>query len=1137
MSIKNGSKRNFNQYSNSDTENDSEIVTTLSQPARKKVCGLAVQSQNEKLSEKPMFDLDGLFDDDDDNFGLDLEALENAEKFTLDLSQWKRCKIESIIMHENRTISLIVQDKSDRSKGKCVLEPPWTGLQFKEGATVSLRAHFDKSALVYKITSQDGMIVTDPDHLVSGTSVVGALYCQRRGVLQERYRGVDKDSKLMMIGTIVHELLQRTLRNKVTEMADIVSIGRAYLASNEMARMLYACNMTKIDALKEIDPFYAKIHNFVTKHFNPQSTNKTFSAQNSRANESQIQIQAVRDIEENIWCHQLGLKGKIDVTVEARCNSGQSLQIMPLELKTGRASFSAEHKGQLMLYEMMMNLVGHKVENGILLYLREGKCAPVSSNRNMKRDLIMLRNEVAYYLSKGLPNTASESFDLAKDTLQLPEPLNNTHVCSRCPYSVICTTHLKREGRDLPAEHAIRLISDESLSHLSDQHIDYFIRWAGLIYLEDEESKRSFKLKHIWTRSVDERHKMGRAFGNLKLVGRVVCTTHEYFHTFTVDSILPDGTQSHSAKERLSSYFESNQYLICSTSTRVAVAGGRVVAVGKRDITMSLERDLSQHYGKELFSLDSYESNTNTTFNLTNLGLLLDNTERSTALRRIIVDKMKPKFSRTISAEVATAAKQILQGLNKHQRIAILTAVGTDSYCLFKGLPGTGKTQTVIALIRLLVVMGKSILITSNTHSAVDNVLKKLLPHGIKFLRLGSSTRVDAALKEFTDESVTENCSTPEQLTTVYDSYKIVGVTCLGSAHTMLVQRTFDYCIVDEATQVFQSAVIRPLLYAEKFVLIGDPDQLPPVIKSHKAKDLGADESLFIRLDTPDSCCELPMQYRMNKTITMLANESSYQGKLICATDAVANATIKYSTAPEMQKKHKSEKWILRAIASQQEMSVVLINTLNTFKTNLNFIVENKRETFQMAKDEIADEDRRTAVYENYCETAIILYTVMALFEGGLDGTSIGIIAPFRAQVDLLRHHFQLLKKFFESQNEYKERCVDVEINTVDQFQGRDKDVIFYSCTKSVDPAMADKKSSGYEVLEDQKRLTVAITRAKQKLIIVGDTETLDKYTPFRKLFQHIPPAKKITLQDHAFGFEWSCVFNVLNTLQDCADQ
>lgn len=226
-----------------------------------------------------------------------------------------------------------------------------------------------------------------------------------------------------------------------------------------------------------------------------------------------------------------------------------------------------------------------------------------------------------------------------------------------------------------------------------------------------------------------------------------------------------------SATEYLSMLFEVNEYLICSTSNRIAVASGRVVSVGKRQVTINLERDLSKYYAKEVFHLDKYTSRTQMTFNLTNIGVLLDNSERSDKLRRIIIDRERPTFTRTVPAAVSAEAKQILQNLNKHQKIAVLTAVGTKTYCLFKGLPGTGKTQTVIALIRLLVAMNKSILITSNTHSAVDNVLLRLLTYNIKFMRLGSVSRINPALTEFSENRLTENCSTPEELAAVYNSH------------------------------------------------------------------------------------------------------------------------------------------------------------------------------------------------------------------------------------------------------------------------------------------------------------------------------------------------------------------------------
>lgn len=103
----------------------------------------------------------------------------------------------------------------------------------------------------------------------------------------------------------------------------------------------------------------------------------------------------------------------------------------------------------------------------------------------------------------------------------------------------------------------------------------------------------------------------------------------------------------------------------------------------------------------------------------------------------------------------------------------------------------------------------------------------------------------------------------------------------------------FDVCIVDESTQVFQLSVIRPLLAAKKFILVGDPEQLPPIVQSQRARTLGADESLFARLDNEVATYALTLQYRMNKTITTLANKITYKGSLQCANDELANMSLK----------------------------------------------------------------------------------------------------------------------------------------------------------------------------------------------------------------------------------------------------
>lgn len=424
-----------------------------------------------------------------------------------------------------------------------------------------------------------------------------------------------------------------------------------------------------------------------------------------------------------------------------------------------------------------------------------------------------------------------------------------------------------------------------------------------------------------------------------------------------------------------------------------------------------------------------------------------------------------------------------------------------------QGLPGTGKSQTLVNLIHILTEMKKSILITSHTNSAVDNILIRLKERGIKFLRLGSNARIHPSLREFSEANVTENCKSVEDLEKLYASFLIVACTCLGSSHALLTQRRFDYCLVDEATQIFQPTVIRPLLSADKFILVGDPEQLAPLVRSNDARVLGANESLFERLDSENSTFVLGMQYRMNRMIVKLANNLTYNGQLTCANDVIGKAKIEIPNMNLMKEKFSKAIWLAKVAAPHLDQACTLINTGNVFEMASEFL------------ESINSDNRseKSKIYVNYCEIAIVLYIIEALLECGVDGTSIGIIAPYRDQVETL-------KKIFASYH-------TVEVNTVDQYQGRDKKIIIYSCTLSTNAdANATKQASDIEILEDRRRLTVAITRAKHKLIMIGDVNCLNKFTPFRDLFKHMNAMSKVQIQDGKFGFSWTTLMNALKS-------
>lgn len=166
----------------------------------------------------------------------------------------------------------------------------------------------------------------------------------------------------MAIGSIVHELFQITLKRQLTKFDEIMSICEEMLRSHQLMYTMYETQMTIDDVRNEMKKFVQKIVEFNAKYIT--QVDKTIEKNNFTG-----KIEHIDDIEENIWIPRLGLKGKVDVSV--RVKKGDTLATMPLEIKTGKPSFSLEHQGQVILYQMMMSeLEGKQIDSGLLLYLR-----------------------------------------------------------------------------------------------------------------------------------------------------------------------------------------------------------------------------------------------------------------------------------------------------------------------------------------------------------------------------------------------------------------------------------------------------------------------------------------------------------------------------------------------------------------------------------------------------------------------------------------------------------------------------------------------------------------------------------------------------------------------------------------------
>ncbi|KAK9500162.1 hypothetical protein O3M35_001475 [Rhynocoris fuscipes] len=744
------------------------------------------------------------FNDIDDEFFMDNISFNDECYSNLDFSKLERYKVENVEITSTNDIKLTVENLMLHNKGICVVKSPWNACTIHKGDVVSIQGRLCKTEEqpYWVVDWNGGLLVTNSDHLISGTTVVNSLYCSRKTVLSHMFKEQDclpQGSKAMFIGCTVHQLLQEALSNKKTTLEEIEELFNKMKSSKDFKMQLFLENFNADEIEEEIQHFIPRIHNFMCKYVNYEDSK--FHNTNQRNNTPKLngnwqgEIVEVKDIEENIWSHKLGVKGKVDATV--RVNVHNKIKTVPLELKTGKVSpLNLEHRGQVILYCMMLQELGENVDNGLLLYLRdEGHMIDVKFAEKEKRDLILLRNGLSGWLKNLTLVEPSNNISAPN----LPKVINR-NTCQSCPQLIACSAALRRSGDidQLKEKHINKSLAEESTKHLTGQHLDYIFHWLGLLSLEFQMSK--FSISRIWSFKPEEREAKGWCISNLKVSRSSAGKGGRWEHCLQKQN-----------ESTIISSIEKGQCVIIGNNSNIAIAMGSVIDVANNSVSVILDKDI-KGFNAPIY-LDIYESSSINQILMNNIGILLQNTGRADSLRKHIIEAKVPGFAAKLSSKIKKHGEDIFERLNKEQVRAILQAIAAEKYILIKGLPGAGKTTTMRALIELLARMGKKVLVTSFTHSAIDNILLglPLLQTG-DVLRLGSLRRIHPQVACFAaEDKILEDLGTnisTEMLNNAYAKKKVVGVTCLGCCHPWLERQNFDVCLVDEATQVTQAAVI-----------------------------------------------------------------------------------------------------------------------------------------------------------------------------------------------------------------------------------------------------------------------------------------------------------------------------------------
>ena len=411
------------------------------------------------------------------------------------------------------------------------------------------------------------------------------------------------------------------------------------------------------------------------------------------------------------------------------------------------------------------------------------------------------------------------------------------------------------------------------------------------------------------------------------------------------------------------------------------------------------------------------------------------------------------------------SGSDLYKTLNEDQRLAIVKSLEAPVYHLIHGPPGTGKTQVLSRLLKEFITRGKRLLVTCPTNIALDRVLIALVKTGFQdFIRVGNE---HTCSREFLTMIKSSGLPSPHlgkiaSRTTDFDKFRkkvndiqLIGATAYQCAfNPIFLKQRFDVVVIDEAGQLDEPAALAPLSLANTFIMCGDHLQLPPVVRTPRINSPktpnGLDVSLFERLffsSGSENITSLRVQYRMNSEVQDVPSRLFYEGKLIAAQE-VANRRLTVTG------KIKGPDYIREII--DPDAPVVFVDVQGGFDTG-----KARSEEAEMA-----------------CEIA------MALVGAGVSSEEIGIITPYRAQQSMIRQKLSPIKKNFE-----------ISVDTVDRFQGGEKEVIIISLARS---------DSVTSFLADPKRLNVSLSRARSKLVLLGRASVLEEHPLFKAIFASV---------------------------------
>lgn len=893
----------------------------------------------------------------------------------------------------------------------------WMYSDISEGDSVRVIGTFDSVLLNCELDSYasdiyKGYVILDPDTYLSSTLIASATECAARGYYELVFPRTDPALAYpMVLGTIVHDVLEAVLLNSEGPKVPASTVEEVL---RNRAIDLQVCKKTVAEAKEDLALYVMQIRNLLESKMVPGKP----------LGHSKYQLKEICAVEQKLIAPLYSLKGQTDVTLMLQKDEEEMLAA--LEIKTGKER--NKHMVQTCLYALMLQELKLPVsEDQFLLYIKRGVIEAARLYKHDYKNIVRCRNKM---------------IKLRNDFVRE----NRTHMstsqggvkCRFCNQKTFCYMYNKCfEGQSVESLEMFDEITSLK-SSLTKEVEAYFKKWNTCIVFEQSFKEREDKRNPDDTNSEELTIETG------------VFLTH-----IESDNLL------HMQKAgKLLSDIDVGDYvdIYCSDKPLLAMGSGQVVARDYSRLRGTTALNVAVQDGGmigfqrrkagdgKLFKAEWSVRRSSVgcpTYKVMRWAVMtLCCSKEHGKLRELIIEGKEPE---TGSVDSLEKHEDLLRRLNANQREAVRRIVQCKNYQLVQGVPGSGKSTLIAVLLQILALEKKKVLIATNTNSALDNVLIRLKEEGVKFVRISNNKdSVHPAISPFMTSQLLRDAASYEEFQLNMFSTFIFGATVYGTTTDVLRLLAFDYCIVDEASQIVEPACVAPLISAHKFVLIGDHHQLNPLVNSSKARQRGMELSLFERLCKlhPGAVTMLKKQYRMNRDIMLMSNEIVYQGMMEPGEEWVLNRELKCSH-------QKSEhEWINEVF--NPERSVIFINT-------------------DAALSKLTPEKLSKIARSNKYECWLIFRLIAELTSTKVPETSIGVITPYVDQHKLLKRALKQYKM--------------LDVYTIDKSQGIDKEIVVVSCVK---------QSVKAELLKDVRRINVAFTRAKSKLVVIGSLAAME---------------------------------------------